>query len=216
MLRNEGVAIYGAARYRASIPYLAVASIADFPDPAKWMFYGGDSGNGVTWLTRAQWESGHDLAGDWVPPKGAEIYAAGPANAGRCIGEHQVTYNTPLHVWLLTYNCGVDDVEARSAPEPWGPWSAPTPLITKASPNVYCALMMSPMGCPASLFNYWSTLPALLQQGAFYAPFVLNRYTQDATAAGPGVAKRATITWLLSTWNPYQVTVMQSTLEMKP
>jgi hypothetical protein len=214
--RQEGIAIFGAARYRASIPYLAVSSAADFADPTTWRFYSSTGG----WLTRTHWESGHNLAGDWVPPKGAEIYAAGPKGSERCVGEHQVTWNAPLHVWLLTYNCGVESIKARTAPEPWGPWSAPTTLIDKGSANVYCTLMMKPIppGCPG-LFNYWGTppvvLPVPLQQGAFYAPYVLNRYTQDATA-GAGQPKRATITWLLSTWNPYQVTVMQSTLEMTP
>lgn len=50
--------------------------------------------------------------------------------------------------------------------------------------------------------------------GAFYAPFVIDRFTQDATPTGPGQPKRATIYWLLSTWNPYVVVVMQSTLEL--
>jgi hypothetical protein len=51
--------------------------------------------------------------------------------------------------------------------------------------------------------------------GAFYAPFVMTRYTQDVTPPGPGQTKRATIYWLLSTWNPYTVVVMQSTLELQ-
>ncbi|MBI3678120.1 MAG: hypothetical protein HY243_16040 [Proteobacteria bacterium] len=41
----------------------------------------------------------------------------------------------------------------------------------------------------------------------FYASFVLNRYTQSAA---PGRTHAATIYWLLSTWNPYDVIVMKS------
>jgi hypothetical protein len=41
----------------------------------------------------------------------------------------------------------------------------------------------------------------------FYALFVLDRYT---TAAGGG---RGTIYWLVSTWNPYAVTLMRTILE---
>jgi len=40
----------------------------------------------------------------------------------------------------------------------------------------------------------------------FYAPFVLNRYTQ-ATASAVTKAGQATIYWIVSTWNPYNVVV---------
>jgi hypothetical protein len=39
----------------------------------------------------------------------------------RCIGEHSVTWNSALRTWLLLYVCGPYRVEARTAPEPWGP-----------------------------------------------------------------------------------------------
>ena len=44
----------------------------------------------------------------------------------------------------------------------------------------------------------------------------MSRYTQNLTPPGLGEAKKATIYWLLSTWDPYQVTVMQSTLKLTP
>jgi len=43
----------------------------------------------------------------------------------------------------------------------------------------------------------------------------MDRFTRDATPAGAGQPKRAMIYWLLSTWNPYVVVVMQSTLELR-
>ena len=42
----------------------------------------------------------------------------------------------------------------------------------------------------------------------------MDRFTQNGTPAGVGQPKRATIYWLVSTWNPYVVVVMQSTLEL--
>jgi hypothetical protein len=206
----ESVPVFGVPRYRASIPYLAMAPRATFADPNTWSFFAGRNGSGdPIWINRVQWESGHNMAGQWIPPAGAEIYDAMPVGQ-RCVGEHSVTWNAALGTWLLLYNCQPWTVEARTAPAPWGPWSAPTVLLqaTPTSPLV-CTLIMSIYGC-GNLQNYWPGMP-----GIFYAPFVLNRYTQDTTTVGSST-RQATIYWLLSTWNPYQVTVMQSQLQFTP
>jgi hypothetical protein len=144
--------------------------------------------------------------------------------AARCVGEHSVTWNTPLHAWLLLYGCGLDGVEARTAPEPWGPWSSPIVLLSPThDPNVVCTLVQQLGGCPG-LRNYWNCPPPGSKDcpagtpwpGFFYAPFVMNRFTQNATPTGTGSTRRAKIYWLVSTWNPYAVMVMQSTLELGP
>ena len=49
------------------------------------------------------------------------------------------------------------------------------------------------------------------QNGDFYAPYVMERYTTPERTFLP-YRKRATIYWLLSTWNPYQVVVMKTSL----
>lgn len=61
------------------------------------------------------------------------------------------------------------------------------------------------------LTNYWPTP----KQGGFYAPFIVSRFTQDVSPPGKPLIRRATIYWLVSTWNPYVVVVMQSTLELR-
>ncbi len=55
---------------------------------------------------------------------------------------------------------------------------------------------------------------AALTFGYLYAPFVMTRFTKAVPAAG--AAKSAQVYWLLSTWDPYQVTVMQTTLTLTP
>ena len=49
-----------------------------------------------------------------------------------------------------------------------------------------------------------------LMPGSFYAPFVLDRYTTAADVPG---GHGTTIYWLVSTWNPYEVTVVRTTLQ---
>ncbi|HWU25777.1 MAG TPA: DUF4185 domain-containing protein [Rhizomicrobium sp.] len=211
LARAENVYVFGVPRYRASIPYLAIAPRATFSDTNTWSFFAGrNPGGNPIWISRAQWESGKNAMGQWTPPAGAEVYDATPGE--RCVGEHQVTWNSALGTWLLLYNCAPWTIEARTAALPWGPWSPPTVLLqaTPASPLV-CTLIMSVNGCPG-LRNYW---PPGNPPGIFYAPFILSRYTQDMTVAG-SPARSATIYWVLSTWNPYQVTVMQTGLQFVP
>jgi hypothetical protein len=212
--QQSAVPVFGVARYRASIPYLAMAPRATFADPRTWSFFAGRDEGHPIWLTRRQWESGHNEAGEWIPPPGAEIYKAEPADE-RCVGEHSVTWNAPLQVWLLLYTCLPWTVEARFAPEPWGPWSPPIIMLSAVQDSsLTCTLIQSDTGCPG-LRDYWKLPTGTSWPGTFYAPFVMDRFTQDVTPPGPGQPKRATIYWLVSTWNPYVVVVMQSTLELQ-
>jgi Domain of unknown function (DUF4185) len=213
--REGGIAVFGVARYRASIPYLAVAPRETFGDPQTWRFFAGIDNGHPVFITRQQWESGRNAAGQWVPPAGAEIYEALPVGQ-RCVGEHSVTWNAPLQVWLILYNC-LGSVEARFAPEPWGPWSPPIVMLNVLDPAFLCTLLQnqSANGC-SGLRNYWKLANGDTWPGFFYAPFVMSRFTRDATPPGAGQPKRATIFWLVSTWNPYTVVVMQSTLELTP
>jgi hypothetical protein len=207
------IPVFGVARYRASIPYLAMAPQNTFGDPTTWKFLGGMVSGQPQWLTRAQWESQTDASGNWLPPAGAELYADSIIDKldERCVGEHSVTWNEPLQTWLLTYVCGLYRVETRTAPNPWGPWSEPTVLLSlKHDPSVVCTLIMDPFGsgCPSQ--------PPLPSNGIglFYGPFVMARYTQDTTPSGVKGLRQAQVYWLLSTWNPYRVVVMTSTLRM--
>ncbi len=71
---------------------------------------------------------------------------------------------------------------------------------------------MTMKGC-GNRRDFWAGRPRIGQvvAGATYAPFVLNRYTTAAQGTGPG--RNSTIYWLISTWNPYEVTVMRTTLQ---
>jgi hypothetical protein len=220
--RPAAIPVFGVPRYRASIPYLAMAPQETFGDPATWRFFAGMSAGQPTWVSRREWESGRNTGGQWTPPAGAEIYPDSVFNGldEQCVGEHSATWNEALRTWLLLYVCEPFRVEARTAPQPWGPWSQPTVVLSLLhDPGVVCTLIMSPdpvkHPCPASLQNYFpgqNPPPG----GFFYAPFVMERFTQDLTPAGAEGTRQATIYWLVSTWNPYQVVVMQSTLQIAP
>jgi hypothetical protein len=172
------IPVFGVPRYRASVPYLAVAPRATFRNPDTWSFLAGLVAGRPVWVTHRQWESRRNAAGEWMPPPDAEIYDAQPAGE-RCVGEHSVTWNAPLRTWLLLYSCVPWTLEARFAPNPWGPWSPPIIMLSAVQdPNVVCTLIQSANGC-TGLQNYWTLPTGTPWPGAFYAPFVMPKRPDD-------------------------------------
>ncbi len=201
--QRRGVFIFAVPRYRASVPYLARAPVETLADPLTWRFFTGRTANGQpSWATYEDWQRGA-AAGAWKPPGDAGIFVP-VVPAGYCVGEFSITWNRPLGRWLMLHQCA-RRVFARIAATPWGSWSTPTEIL-----GVGCRLVMLPQGC-GNRRDYWPGKhgSGKFVPGGFYAPYVLDRYT---TAGGPG--RRSTIYWLVSTWNPYEVSVMRTTLEL--
>jgi hypothetical protein len=211
--QRRGVFIFGVPRYRAGVPYLAQAPSETFADPLTWRFFVGRGADGQPqWVSHAEWAAVAPKASRpsaWRPPGEPEIFLP-PSSEEYCIGEFSITWNRPLGRWLMLYNCA-RRIWARIAPAPWGPWSAPTELLG-GEDGVGCRLVMVADGC-GKRRDYW---PAQRRNGkfvagGFYAPYVLDRYT--SAAAADTASRRSTIYWLVSAWNPYQVTVMRTTLQ---
>jgi hypothetical protein len=184
-------------RYRASVPYLAYAPVETFADPETWRFFAGRTPDGgPKWVPKAEWR----------PGPANQIYTPA-SDGGYNVGEFSITWNVPLHMWLMMYG----GVAARVAPAPWGSWSEPT-LILGPADHPGCKLVMTVDGC-GDRRDYWPGRRQgnRFQPGGFYAPYVLNRYTR--AEAEP---RRATIFWTLSTWNPYEVSIMRTTIELPP
>jgi len=207
-----GVFIFAASRYRASVPYLAYAPAESLADTKTWRFFIGRNADGSPkWVDLKTWDRKPAPPKPWAPPGDAEIFTP-TSDAERCIGEVSVTWNLPLRMWLMLYQCAGVGVQARIAPAPWGPWSAQSTLLSMAD-NPGCHLVMIPAGCGKQR-DYWPTRHphGKFEPGGFYAPYVLNRYTTGAGSSPDG--RRSTIIyWTLSTWNPYVVSVMRATLQ---
>jgi hypothetical protein len=206
-----GVFIFAVPRYRASIPYLAYAPTQSFVDPATWHFFTGISAEGQpTWADSAAWVQNPVPPAAWNPPGAPELFAA-KSEADRCVGEFSVNWSSGLGQWLMTYGCEAG-MTVRMASAPWGPWSAPVVML-KVGTDIDCKLLMIPDGC-GNRRDFWpgKQTNGKLERGGLYAPFLLNRYNTVEPGANGGI--RATMYWLVSTWNPYEVDVMRSTLEV--
>jgi hypothetical protein len=200
-----GTYIFAVPRYRASVPYLAYAPPGRLRDPSSWFFFIGRKSDGAPiWTFGDVWNRG--TGGPWKPPGSPELF-----DTDRCVGEFSITWNKPLGVWLLLYNCdAAQGIVARTASTPWGPWSASTVILSGDRDGAPCRLLMTDTGC-GNQERYHDQNKFIA--GGLYAPFVLNRYTTPLPSSIFG-EKRTRIYWLVSTWDPYQVSVMRTDLEV--
>jgi hypothetical protein len=211
-----GVYVFSVPAYRESVPYLAYAPLGTLGDPTNWKFFIGRGTDGQpSWTSYDEWVR----RGKGTPPPGRpDLFDA--KGTGRCVGEFSVTWNRPLGVWLMLYNCGhpkTAQILARVAATPWEPWTRPTLLLDPAVDNNACQLLFKAPGhangCDGRP-DEWSGKDAGTIDGGLYAPFVMERYTTRVRTVLP-YRKRAMVYWLLSTYNPYQVTVMRTVLTVE-
>jgi hypothetical protein len=101
---------------------------------------------------------------------------------------------------------------ARIAPEPWGPWSDPTPVLTpeQTAQDLVCG-HQAPAGClpyPDPLIR-----PDCLEAadprggGALYGANIIDAMTRSS---GSGVD----VFWLYSTWHPYGVVLARTRVQI--
>lgn len=114
-------------------------------------------------------------------------------------------------------------IQLRTAPHPWGPWSDPQLIWNATTEGAYGGCPDGTLypalggGCaqtdpfrPGGLNMCPAPSPSPnLDFGVEYGVNILSTYTKP----GPE-ANSATIYWNISTWNPYRVVLMKSTLTM--
>jgi hypothetical protein len=254
-----GVLVWGVPSYRLSIPRLAIAPAGTIGDKSTWRYFSGLNASGQPrWLdasnaTPVRWNDAPDEHG---------LFGGGDEG---CVGEFNVTWNTPLQRWLMLYNCAVPDtaerpptttgsgptcltynepngpcffgeIRARVASNPWGPWSAPTTIFDPSfdhgfcqyiylqpTPDLRCNTVLEgggpPAPCPPPKLlpnptpkcpptddtTNWDFQSNLFATGGDYAPYVISRFNS-------GDIHAASIYYLMSTWNPYEVVLMHTTL----
>lgn len=117
---------YGTPAARAGAAYLARVPERAVPDVTKYEYWNSD-GNG-SWVRNN--------------PGAATPVIPGP------VGEMSVQYNTYLKQYLVLYGNGANDVVARTAPAPQGPWSPEQVLVSS---------FQMPGGIYAPMIHPWST-----------------------------------------------------------
>ncbi|MBN1910680.1 MAG: DUF4185 domain-containing protein [Pirellulales bacterium] len=122
------------------------------------------------------------------------------------VGELSVAFCRPLERFVMLYNSSLPfGIVMRSAERPWGPWSEKALLFDPVRDQGYGHFIHQPPGLngPGDTFH---DPRRRLQPGGPYGPYLINRYTS-------GTADRCRVYFTLSTWNPYQVVLMQADLK---
>jgi hypothetical protein len=180
----------------------------------------------------------HYLTGlvDGVPQFGTSQADATPLYTGEFepVNHAAISFIEPLDCWLMIYGgSSVDSVNvdgtsgstqpvqgavhARLATQPWGPWTAPQPVLTndQAAEDLVCG-KQSPPGClplPTPRIR-----PACIEAvdrrsgGSLYGANIIDSYTRESRAeSGNGPA--ADVFWNVSTWHPYSVVLIKTHIE---
>jgi hypothetical protein len=170
---------------------------------------------------------------DGQPVFGSEQGQAQPLYAAEFdpVNQAAVTYLAALDRWLLLYGGDLPDVlnadgndpskpqplahaiHARFAPDPWGPWTAPRPILgTNAMAR---HLVCAPNGSPPLCLPHPDPpiRPACLEafdrdgRGRLYGVNVLDALTRATPGGGVDVF------WNVSTWHPYAVVLVKTNVE---
>ncbi len=184
--QGQGVLFWASGLYRRSDPYLAYLPLNALEDRRAWRFFVGlDSNNRPRWT--------------------ADETEASALFSHPCVGELSVAWNPFLRQWLMLYNCNNPrGINFRVADQPWGPWSNAQVLFHPWDDGGYCHFMhvsWNERRCDAvhdpGREAVW---------GGEYGPYLIARFAR-------GEADRTTIYFVMSTWNPYNVVLMKSTLQ---
>jgi hypothetical protein len=135
---------FGTPSGRGGAAFLSRVPPQNLPDASKYQYWNGDSHS-------------------WIPgdPSKATPMWPGP------VGEMSAQYNDYLKQYLVLYtNGGSNDVVARTAPAPEGPWSPEQPLVTSFQmPGGIYAPMIHPWSSGRDLYfnlSLWSAYDVML------------------------------------------------------
>jgi len=139
------------------------------------------------------------LAGNGNPVWSESESAAQSLFHDPVIGELSVAWNQYLERWIMLYL----GVAMRSAPLPWGNWSAKQVLFNPFTDDGYEHFIHLP--------GHDNITDPLREDeiGGPYGPYIIDKFTK-------GSDQNSTIYFTLSTLNPYTTVLMQAQLEKSP
>ena len=185
------VYIYGSGDYRKSSVCLARVKPAEHrgPSPSSGVFRPATSPMG-----KPRWSS-----------KEAD---AVPLFRHDEVGEFSVAYLQPVKRYVMLYNAGEPrGITLRSAEKPWGPWSEGAVVFEPWRDNGYGHFMHISAKAKEKR-DALSDPKRDNEWGGEYGPYVMSRFTTGWRV------RACRIYYTMSTWNPYQVMVMRSDLEL--
>jgi len=182
--------LFGSGQYRRSDVYLARTRPADLADRSRLLYF-----------------HGFNLKG--VPQWSAREPEAVPLFHHPVVGEFSAAYCPSVRRYVLLYNStSPRGIILRSAATPWGPWSKGEMIFDPWRDHGYGYFMHIPTTFKASKHDSVNDPWRENEWGGEYGPYVMARFTT-------GTAKGCRLFYTMSTWNPYDVVVMQTDLKLE-
>lgn len=181
--------VFGSGDYRRSSVCLARVKPRDIARPA-----------GLEYFVAV------DAAGQsqWSPSEEGAI----PLFHHDVVGELSVAFCDPVGRYVMPYNSTKPrGIMMRSAPMPSGPWSEGTVIFNPWRDQGYGHFMHSPGVQPEGAGPLHDPRRAF-EPGGEYGPYLISRFTKR-------IADGCRLYYTMSTWNPYQVVLMQSDLRFE-
>lgn len=183
--------LFGSGPYRKSSPYLARVRPTDLSRRSQLQYFSGVDPKG-----QPQWN--------------ASEQAATPIFHHDVIGEFSVAYCRSVARYVLLYNSpSPRGITLRSAATPWGPWSEGQIIFDPWRDGGYGHFMHVPADPKANTNDAVRDPQRETVWGGEYGPYIMARFTV-------GSKGRCRLFYTMSTWNPYQVVVMQTDLRSEP
>jgi len=183
---GTGLVIFGSGAFRKSDARLAFQPAAEIESPRGIRYFAGLDGT-----SRPIWST---LEED-----------ARPLFNQPCVGELSVTYNRFIKKWIMLYNCAgkPKGINLRTADLPWGPWSEPRVIFEAAEDRGFCRFIH--FGWKSGKCDALHDPGREDHSGDSYGPYQLEHLAV-------GGESHTTLYFTLSTWNPYTVVLMKTTL----
>ena len=185
------VLMWGSGNYRHSDAYLAIVPASQFESGQNTLYFGGLGAMGMP---------------VWKQDEGA----AEPIITNGTIGDLSVTWCRDLGLWLMTYDSRAPapaGILFSYSTTPWGPWSTPQLIFNASRDHAIGRFIHDPQSEPddglAGPVIGKGQSDARAVRGGSYAPYVVEPWTRVR-------GKDLSIFYVLSTWNPYVVVLMQS------
>jgi hypothetical protein len=190
------VIVWGTGAYRKSDAYLSVVPAAQF-----------ESGKGTRYF------AGFDPGG--APAWSEKESDAVPIVKNGTMGDLSVTWCKDLGLWLMTYDSrppAARGILFSYSRTPWGPWSEPQVIFNPMRDGAIGKFIHNPDARPddglaGPVIGQGQADPGAVRGGE-YAPYVVERWTKVQ-------GSELDLYYVLSTWNPYVVVLMESRLQVQ-
>ncbi len=200
----------GDTMFRKSAPFLARKPIGSMADSTQIQYLHAVNADGSPVFMPHESDAA-PLFHDSLPGPSGQMTVADD------VGEVGVEWNPFVKHWIMLYNSSNNTaanprgIYMRYADYPWGPWSQPQTIFNAVRDSGLCRFIHRAVTPSQPACDSLSSADRLADGGGNYSPYFISRFT-----SGDSLQGTSSFYYVVSTWNPYQVVIMQSSIQLLP